>query len=377
MILKRYVVNNMQEVMEKAKKECGDEAIILNTKPVRKKGLRGLFSKAKIEVLVAYDEVDKKKDPDKVIPLIKTEANYELKSKIQKGSINKDDEISSLKSKISNIDLMLNSILEKLDDEKDKKDSQQQENGILSLLLAEDVKDDCVKKIAECINKLIKKEEMEKEQATKKVLENFLGKGKPIRLKRNQPTVILFLGTTGVGKTTTLAKLATMFVLQKNKKVSLITTDTYKMASSEQLKTYSEIMDIPLSITYSNEETKKEVEKYSDKDIIFIDTGKCPDEEVYQNTISQLIEDIKPDEIFIVISAHSSYKSLVKTIETYSFIKTYKFIITKMDEAMSVGPIFNIRSISSRPISYLTFGQVLTEDIEVFNPPKIIDGLLR
>ena len=266
--------------------------IILNTKPVRKKGLR-VFSKAKIEVLVAYDEVDKKKDPDKVIPLIKQKLIMSL-SQIQKGSINKDDEISSLKSKISNIDLMLNSILEKLDDEKDKKDSQQQENGILSLLLAEDVKDDCVKKIAECINKLIKKEEMEKEQATKKVLENFLGKGKPIRLKRNQPTVILFLGTTGVGKTTTLAKLATMFVLQKNKKVSLITTDTYKMASSEQLKTYSEIMDIPLSITYSNEETKKEVEKYSDKDIIFIDTGKCPDEEVYQNTISQLIEDIKP-----------------------------------------------------------------------------------
>ncbi|MCX7714805.1 MAG: flagellar biosynthesis protein FlhF [Clostridia bacterium] len=371
MILKRYIVNDIQDGIEKAKKELGSEAVILSTKQIKQRGIKGLFSKPKLEVLVAYDSKQEIAIDSANLPSKKA---LEPKSK----RMYSNTDMSDLENKISNIDNMLNTFLKRFDNNYSDKFASYSKDvrNFASKLLENEVKEEIVYKLADEISGLTKQENLEEAEAIKRVSEKFLGKEKAIVLKRNKPTVVLFLGITGVGKTTTLSKLATMFAVSKNKKVAIITTDTYKIASSEQLKVYSEILDVPLSIIYSTNEIDGEIQKYQDKDIIFIDTGKNPDESAYREGIREIISLANPDDIFMVLSAHTTYKSCVKILDSYNYVKNYKFIITKMDEAMSVGTIFNVRSLSNKPISYLTYGQVLTEDIQEYNPSRIVEELM-
>ncbi|MCH5184954.1 MAG: flagellar biosynthesis protein FlhF, partial [Oscillospiraceae bacterium] len=178
-------------------------------------------------------------------------------------------------------------------------------------------------------------------------------------------------------KTTTLSKIATDIVVNRHKKAAVITTDIYKIASTEQLKVYTDILEVPFSVIYSNDEIDECMDKFADCDVIFIDTGKSPDEEEYKLQVKEIISKTSPDEIYLVISANANYKSCVKTLAGYSYVKDYRIIITKTDEAVSSGIIFNIRSLTDKPFSYLTYGQVLTEDIKVFDSGEILGSLMN
>jgi len=380
MILKRYIVDNMQEGIETVKKELGSEAVILNTKPIGKKGVLGLFKKSKIEILVAYD-------PNEEISINNSPVPNFAKEKKQKAiiaptvSFQKEEqtpELYKLESKIANIDHTLNAFLNRMDNNFNDKFANYSKGirSFASNLLENEVKEDLVYKLSDGASQAVMQENMEEVEAIKNTISHFFGKPKVIALKRNKPAVVLFVGITGVGKTTTLSKLATSFTVGKSKKVALITTDTYKIASSEQLKVYSEILNIPLSIVYSADELNKEIQKYQDKDIIFVDTGKCPDEAEYKKNIMDFIETANPDEIYIVINANMSYKSCANVLEYYNYIRSFKVIVTKLDEAMSLGALFNIRALSNKPISYVTDGQVLTENLEEFESKSVIDKLL-
>ncbi len=379
MVLKRYIVDNMQDGIERIKRELGSEAVILSTKELKKKGFKRFFTKPKIEIVAAYDD----KDEISIHGEESTKIRKDLKKTVKReddiipGNHRSTYDMGELEKRLAGIDNTLNTFMKRFDNNYSDRFANYSKlvRKLCNNMLENEIREDIVYKIADDITEEIRKNNLDETEACKKVLKLFLGSEVRLNLKRGRPTVIMFIGNTGVGKTTTLLKLATKYAVTEKKDVAIITADTYKIASAEQVKTYSEILGVPLSIIYSGDELKTEMEKYTEKDIIFIDTGKSPDMLEYKNTITEIVEISNPDEIYIVLSAGANYNSCRKVLEQYDYIKDYKFIITKMDEAMSCGAIFNIRALADHSISYITDGQVLTENIKAFSPDEIINSL--
>ncbi len=193
----------------------------------------------------------------------------------------------------------------------------------------------------------------------------------------NGRRVIVFIGPTGVGKTTTLAKLAANLVLNEKKKVGLITSDTYRIAAVEQLKTYSEIIGIPLTAIYSPSEIGGAINSYKDKDIILLDTAGRSHKDQYQlMELKSLLKSNIDFEIYLVISATTKFSDCIEIIKSYSFLDDYKLLFTKLDETSTIGVLLNVAYITKKPISYITTGQSVPDDIEIADKDKIINSLI-
>lgn len=206
----------------------------------------------------------------------------------------------------------------------------------------------------------------------------LLGEPETIQLRSDgRPQVVIFVGPTGVGKTTTLAKIAADFTLNKQKKVGLITADTYRIAAVEQLKTYSEILNIPFLVVYSPSEVKEAIKMFADKDLILIDTaGRSHRNKSHFDELKALVNSAEADEAYLVVSANTSKHAMNEILEYYSFIKDYKLLFTKLDEAPAPGVIVNARYLTGRPLSYTTAGQSVPDDLNVANPRAIVANLL-
>jgi len=189
--------------------------------------------------------------------------------------------------------------------------------------------------------------------------------------------VAIFIGPTGVGKTTTLAKIAAEYSLNSNKNVALITADTYRIAAVDQLKTYAEIMGMPLSVIYSPGEVKDILEKYNDKDLVLIDTaGRSSKNKVQFDELDELLKMSGADEVYLLISATTSIRNSMEILKSYSFLKDYKLIFTKIDETSAMGTILNVSFITGKKLSYITNGQSVPDDIEVASIDSIVKNLL-
>ena len=207
-----------------------------------------------------------------------------------------------------------------------------------------------------------------------------LGQPRTIELNGKTPKFVFFIGPTGVGKTTTIAKIASKFRVNDKLKVAFLTADTYRIAAVEQLRTYANILGIPLTVIYSEDEMRNAKEEYSEFDLVFVDTaGRSHRNKEQRDDIESLINTIPVEErdIFLVLSATTKYKDLVKITEAYSEILNYRLIFTKLDETSSIGNLFNIRMLTEAPLSYSTFGQNVPDDISRVDAQSIAKQLLR
>jgi flagellar biosynthesis protein FlhF len=207
-----------------------------------------------------------------------------------------------------------------------------------------------------------------------------LGQPKVIEIVGKTPKFVFFIGPTGVGKTTTIAKIASKFKMNEKANVALLTADTYRIAAVEQLRTYANILGIPLKVVYSEEEMKQTVDEFSDYDIVFVDTaGRSHRNKEQRDDIEILINSVPEDsrEVYLVLSATTKYRDLVKITEAYSEIVNYNLIFTKLDETSTIGNLFNIRMLTEAPLSYATFGQNVPDDISRVDAQSIAKQLLR
>ncbi|MBR0090137.1 MAG: AAA family ATPase [Lachnospiraceae bacterium] len=199
-------------------------------------------------------------------------------------------------------------------------------------------------------------------------------------IEDNAPRAEIFIGPTGVGKTTTIAKLASKLHLQEKKKVALLTIDTYRIAAAEQLRTYASIMETPFRVIYSVEEMKQAIDDFRDYDYLMVDTaGHSLHNEEQKENIAQFIRAIAEEmdcDNYLVLSATTKYRDLIEIADTYATMVDYRLIFTKMDETRAAGNLYNIRMHTGAPMSYITNGQDVPDDIEVFNAQKIVKGLL-
>lgn len=365
MRIKRYIGNNTQEAILKVKADLGADSLILNTKKVRRKGFINLFKKPMIEVLAAVDNYQVTPDQEKTL---------------------------SLSDRVNDIELMLHKINKKLDDTSSiqvqdtisKNPEQDISSKMLKLfynnLISSEVQIKIAEKIIEDTRTIIGEKSSVNEvvSAIKSVISNALGR--PAIIEKNhekKPRIIILVGPTGVGKTTTLAKIAADMTLVNGKKVGLITADTYRIAAVEQLKTYAQILDIPISVTYSATEIKEAIKAYSEKDLILIDTaGRGYKDKSQLEEVKSLINNSQADEVFLVLSMTMNMASCNEILKNYSFLEEYKIIFTKADETPVSGIILNTRVMTGKSLSYITTGQNVPEDIEMIDTDMITKNLL-
>ncbi|MFP3154076.1 flagellar biosynthesis protein FlhF [Lachnospiraceae bacterium ZAX-1] len=195
-----------------------------------------------------------------------------------------------------------------------------------------------------------------------------------------KPKIVFFIGPTGVGKTTTIAKIASKYKVEYGKKIAMLTADTYRIAAAEQLRTYANILDTPLSIIYSPEELNEAIENVLDYDYVLVDTaGFSHRNNIQRDDIKYLIDNVDKKyekEVYLVLSATTKYRDLTEIADTYKEITNFKMIFTKLDETTSYGNIFNMKMYTGAELSYATYGQNVPEDIEVFNTQKTVKLLL-
>ncbi|MEA4883664.1 MAG: flagellar biosynthesis protein FlhF [Clostridia bacterium] len=187
----------------------------------------------------------------------------------------------------------------------------------------------------------------------------------PMQLIRGRRKVVGFIGPTGVGKTTTIAKLAANFVLVEKARVALITADTYRIAAIEQVRTYADIIGVPCEVAYSAKDMGDALAKHADKEVVLIDTaGRSPNNPTRMYELRGMMDAALPEETHLVLSATTRRQDLDNLVERFSGVGFDKVILTKLDESTNIGAVFNVAAKSGKPFSYLTTGQGVPEDIE-------------
>jgi flagellar biosynthesis protein FlhF len=206
------------------------------------------------------------------------------------------------------------------------------------------------------------------------------GKPETITPAKSGVKLVFFIGPTGVGKTTTIAKIASKFRVEEKKKIALLTADTYRIAATEQLRTYANILEVPFRVIYTAEELEKAREDFRDCDYLLVDTaGHSHQNTTQKDNMSHFIhslDDKAEKEVYLVLSATTKYRDLVSITDCYKEMADYKLIFTKLDETTTLGSLLNLRLYTGAPLSYVTCGQNVPDDIEEFNPQKTVKRLL-
>ncbi|MDD4792810.1 MAG: flagellar biosynthesis protein FlhF [Firmicutes bacterium] len=193
---------------------------------------------------------------------------------------------------------------------------------------------------------------------------NLVGVSGPIEVVRGRRKVVGLIGPTGVGKTTTIAKIAAGFALVEKARTALITADTYRIAAIEQIKTYAEIIGVPWEVVYSPRDMETALAKHSDAELVLIDTaGRSPNSPTRMYELRSMMDAALPEEIHLVLSATTRRQDLDHLVDRFAQVGFDKVILTKLDESSTLGAIFNIHARSGRPFSYFANGQSVPEDI--------------
>jgi len=219
-------------------------------------------------------------------------------------------------------------------------------------------------------------------QSVKSRLTETLGKlikfAGTLKLRKNSPRIIALVGPTGVGKTTTTAKLAAMYALNRGNKVALITMDIFRVGAVEQLKTYSRIMGIPLEVASTPKELEKAVEKHAACDLIFVDTaGRSHKDKEKLDEMKNFLDNKIPIEVYLCLSATTKDRELEEVLRRFSIFPISKVVFTKIDECESLGNMVNLLMKDNLQIAYFTTGQRVPEDIEVATSAKLAEMILR
>ncbi|MDA3860675.1 MAG: flagellar biosynthesis protein FlhF [Melioribacteraceae bacterium] len=182
--------------------------------------------------------------------------------------------------------------------------------------------------------------------------------------KRGKQKIVAIVGPTGVGKTTCIAKLAAISKILNNLKIGIISIDTYRLGAIDQLRIFSEVSNIDMLVAYEPNEMPSLIKKFSDKDLIFIDTAGRGQKNVKElEKTKEFLDIVKLDETYLALSATSSTKHLIDVTKKFDFFNYSALVVTKIDEGVVFGNILNVAVTSKKPLIYLTNGQVIPDDI--------------
>ena len=199
-----------------------------------------------------------------------------------------------------------------------------------------------------------------------------------IRSYQGQRRVVALVGPTGVGKTTTIAKLAANLRLRDKRRVGLITVDTYRIAAVDQLRAYADIIDLPMEVVTTPREMRNAVARLADCEIVLIDTaGRSPRDEIQIQELKAMLSEAKPDEVQLVLSSVSGGRQLSRLVEQFTTVNPTSLLLTKLDESISCGHLLSLLCRSKLPLSYTTHGQNVPDDIQPASPLAFVESTLE
>ena len=396
MIIKKFQGKSENEAVETAKKELGSNVVIMNVRSVKRKGLFSFLKPQLTEVTVALEEESEQRI---AAPVKKEEQKEQSKRPLVEAIASEEGartDNSAIEEKLDNLHTLLEQQLQKPEEEKEKEKerekepAQEREEGELerfmkllyNTMLENEVNEKYANQIIDEMEKM-NKPGMPFDYALANVYQKMIlkfGKSSEITPAQKGPKILFFVGPTGVGKTTTIAKIASKFSVDEGKKVALLTADTYRIAAAEQLRTYANILEVPFRVIYTTEEVGQALADFKDYDFILVDTaGHSHHNEAQKETMKDFVhsaDGLAEKEVFLVLSATTKYSDLISIVDAYSAMTDYKLIFTKLDETDTLGNLLNIKLYTGADLSYVTCGQNVPDDIENFNPQKTVKQLL-
>ncbi len=350
MQIKKYTAESLREATNMMKEELGNDAVILSTRVIEKNQKKyyeltaGVEKFVKQETFIEPQKLSFLEELSRVSKELSIGKNEKVNERKLKETYKQSETLKTKKSSSKSIDEALKKVVDNL------KDKEVQKNVIVSIM--EQMKKyknflqyDNVENYAKtCISSMI-------------LTKNF-------DIKPSQKKIVALVGSTGVGKTTTIAKLALIAKMIHKLNVGLISIDTFRLGAIDQLQSFADVSQIDLLVAYAPSEMPALVKRFAKKDIIFIDTvGRSQNrtEQLKQNL--QFLNQINVDETLLVLSSTSSYRTILDTVNKFRVFNYNGFIFTKIDEAPVLGNIVNVVTKTGIPVSFITNGQVIPDDI--------------
>lgn len=420
MIIKKFTGKTEAEATEAARKELGSGVVIMSVRQIKPKGVLAAFKSKLTEVTAALEE-----EPQRSVNIRRERkplaAPAVSRTSAEPQSAPVSSSARSIEEKLENLQTLLESQLQTRQPPRSESwqsgaerqdslsgearmDNAEQLNRDVSSETAGDAKrNDELKKFRQLVYDTMVENEVD-EKYLEKVMEEIdkiqkpnmpfdyllasiyqrmilkFGKAEEEAEVSQKPRIITFIGPTGVGKTTTIAKIASRYVVDQKKQVAMLTLDTYRIAAAEQLRTYANILMVPFRVAYTEEELAAAIQDFQDYEYILVDTpGHSPQNTEQLGNLKRMLDQIKQVEecrFYLVLSATTKYRDLIKIADSYRQIADYQLIFTKLDETEALGNLLNMRLYTDTTIAYVTHGQNVPDDIEPFNPQRTVKKLL-
>jgi flagellar biosynthesis protein FlhF len=398
MIVKTYTARSIKEAIEKIKQDLGEDAVILSTKKVMKGSIFSFFKKEMFEVTAAIDNKPINKQTKQATSFKSVAHKYIPKDALQK--TNKSSQTSELEDRIKrlekliisagkeNIQNVVKDIKHDLNDLKSAISYANKEQNIdlsklplgmhkyFTYMCSIGINKKYAYKLALATYNNIDKKRLQEDTYIKEYLSVIISQF--FKLNRLSKKAMALVGPTGVGKTTTLAKLAAIYKLKLNKNIGIITTDTYRIGAVDQLLSYAKIMDIPAVVSITKDDFTNAMRDFSDMDNIFIDTvGRSPNDIKRLSEIFTLFNNAKDLNISLVLSMSTKETDCFDIYERFSRLYIDDFIFTKIDETNTPGTMLNMSVKLKKPVSYVSFGQDVPDDIMEAEPLKVSSLIIK
>lgn len=345
MRIKSFIADDVRQALALVRQEMGDDAVVLDTRAVRAAKFLGLGSREQVEVMAGIDE-----EPIAILPEVKAAPVPERSAEHPMGAA---DQLHELWQEIRRIKNQLNA-------------GSEEANPWIRLLKHRGVSPELLG---------LPEEELAAVQGRDglvKMLSDVMSKH--TATPSGSGSVIALVGPTGVGKTTTLAKLAAKYALQEGKRVALITCDTFRIGGIEQIRVYARILNVPLEVVASTADMERAIEKHSDADVVLIDTiGRSQRNALHLEELNELLAPAKPTEIYLVVSAGSSPSVQMDVVKSFSVLSPNRLVISKIDESDLLGCIVSLPVATGLPISCITNGQNVPDDLEMGESDLLAD----
>ena len=383
MSVKTFVAPNIQEAARRAKEELGKDAIILKVRPVAGKGLWRMTGHQRVE-LEACSPSDLQVQPRRRPPPSETgplEPAASAQGRLTRtygaapAAPGGSEALQGFSARLDRILSLLQSQSQAVQPGRPS-DVTEELGKFYDALVERRVQEATARGLIRQVNEALRGDELRNpvllRAQLRKSLESMIRHSGPVALSPGRPRVVALVGPTGVGKTTTIAKLATHFHYVHRKKVGLVTIDTYRMGAKEQLQQYAEILGMPLAVALSSWELKRAVQEMADRDLILIDTAGYSQKDLLKlNEMRAFLSAARPDEVHLVLSCTTDAQVVRHILEVYKVLPVDRVLLTKLDEALAFGLVLDVMGACPHPFSYVTQGQKVTEDIRPGEPARM------
>ncbi len=369
MELKTYRAATMHEALALVRRELGPDAAVLHTREIQSRHLFGwIRGPRQIEVTASLDVNVPSRFPSQDRPPEPPPAPEPRPRDATPAS----DEVQT---QLSHLQSMVKELCRRSSDN-GRRDLPEELFRLFTELLDCELSENLARELVERIRDEVPGTELADPMLLKariaRMIEADMAVTGPIVVTPGHRRLVALVGPTGVGKTTTIAKLAANYRLKERCRVGLITVDTYRIAAVEQLRTYADIIDLPMQVVSTPREMREAVDRFDDLDLILLDTaGRSPRDEVKIQELRSFLSEANADEVHLVLSAVTGSRTLEQTSQRFAAVGTTALLLTKLDEATTLGSVLPLIRSSKLPLSYLTNGQNVPDDIETADPRRL------